>query len=302
MTVHAARVRTPPPPARRAFALVLAGGGARGSVHAGVLRGLERLGLEPTALVGVSMGAIVGVTYSLNPDWYRALVAADMARVPGLVGRGRDVSGVRRLVREGRYLEGFVRRWGALSHGSSVVKAMLRELTLGRDLTEARLPIAVVATDLVTGGRVVVRDGDAAEAAYASAALAGILPPLRRAGALLADGGYADGVPIDVARGLGDGPVIVVHPAGAPGLARPRTGLEALQRSLEVSLAGRSRERYREADLDLAVPLAADVTSFGLGDKRRGIAAGIRAVRASGPARRRLVDAPQRAGTASTAG
>lgn len=271
-------------------------------MHAGVLRGLERLGLAPSALVGVCMGAIVGVAHDLNPDWYRMLVATDMARVPGLVRGRRGLAGVPRLVREGRLLDGFVRRRGALSDGAGVVKAMLHELTLGRDLVEAHLPIAVVATDLVTGERVVIREGDAAEAAHASAALAGILPPLRRGGALLADGGYADGVPIDVARSLVDGPAIVVHPGDAPGFARPRTGLEALQRSLEVSLAGSSRARYREADLDLVVPLATDVTGFRLDHKRRGIAAGIRAVRASGPARRRLVDAPQRAGTASTAG
>lgn len=292
MVRAAIREPTPSPARPRAFALVLAGGGARGAVHAGVLRGLDRAGLRPSALVGVSMGAIVAVAYGLNPDWYRALATADVGRVPGLLRGDRGLSGVRRLVRDGRYLDGFVRRWGALSRGSPVVRAMLRELTLDRDLADAHVPIAVIATDLVTGRRVVLRAGDASEAAYASAALAGVLPPVRRDGALLADGGYADGAPIDVARTLTPGPVIVVHPDGAPGVARPRTGLEALQRSLEVSLAERCRARYREADLDLTVPLACEVTGFDLADRRRAIAAGIRAVRTREAALRALIEGP----------
>lgn len=50
------------------FTLVLAGGGARGYAHAGVLRALEFHGMRPSALVGVSMGAIVAVTYALREE------------------------------------------------------------------------------------------------------------------------------------------------------------------------------------------------------------------------------------------
>lgn len=50
------------------FALVLAGGGARGMAHVGVLRGLERHGLRPSAIVGVAMGAIVSAAYASDPD------------------------------------------------------------------------------------------------------------------------------------------------------------------------------------------------------------------------------------------
>ncbi len=51
----------------RPFTLVLAGGGARGFAHVGVLRALEADGYRPSALVGVSMGAAVSVGYALRP-------------------------------------------------------------------------------------------------------------------------------------------------------------------------------------------------------------------------------------------
>lgn len=48
----------------KCFALVLSGGGARGLSHAGVLRALIARGYIPSAVVGVSMGAVVGATYA----------------------------------------------------------------------------------------------------------------------------------------------------------------------------------------------------------------------------------------------
>jgi len=58
----------------RTFTLILGGGGARGFAHAGVLHALERRGWAPSAIVGVSMGAVVAAAYALRTDWYRAVM------------------------------------------------------------------------------------------------------------------------------------------------------------------------------------------------------------------------------------
>lgn len=128
---------------------------------------------------------------------------------PGAAGpvRPSDDTGVRArfsaILRSGRALRHLVRRWGALTYAREPIEARLRGLTLGKRLEEARLPLAIVATDLLSGRRVVPTTGPTAEATYASSALAGILPPARYANALLADGCYSDVAPVDVARGLG---------------------------------------------------------------------------------------------------
>ena len=44
--------------------LVLGGGGARGAAHIGVLKELERLQIPIDAIVGTSMGAVVGGLYA----------------------------------------------------------------------------------------------------------------------------------------------------------------------------------------------------------------------------------------------
>ena len=66
----------------RSFTLVLSGGGGRGLAHVGVLKALEHFGYRPSAIVGVSMGAIVGASCALNAAWYSALVNMDTQLFP----------------------------------------------------------------------------------------------------------------------------------------------------------------------------------------------------------------------------
>ena len=68
----------------RRFTLVLAGGGTRGYAHVGVLRALEHMGLAPSGIAGVSMGAVVGATYALRDDWYTALIGGGARRRAGI--------------------------------------------------------------------------------------------------------------------------------------------------------------------------------------------------------------------------
>lgn len=265
----------------RPFALVLCGGGARGAAHAGVLHALEHDGLRPAAIVGVSMGAIVGATYALNPDWYRAYVNVDLSQVPG-IGRespAERTSRLRAVLASGRALRHMLQRWGPFTHARPAMEAVLETLTLGRRIEEARIPFVAVATDLVTGRRVVLDRGSAAAATYASSALVGLLPPSGVDGALLADGAYADLVPVDLARALGGEAVIVVNPNPGPPAPVPRNGLQAIARAMEIAVGHRALDRLREADLELPVPFPFPIGGTDFSHHRRCIAAGVRAVR-----------------------
>jgi NTE family protein len=269
------------PPSHRPFTLVLSGGGARGLAHVGVLHALERAGFVPSAIVGVSMGAIVGATYALNPDWYRAFVGADLSGLPRYTrheGRGAAAR-LRRLAAEGYYLRHLLRAWGPLTPAVHTIMDLLEGLTLGKDLAEVRLPFAAVATDLRSGQRIVMREGRAAEAVYASSALAGMLPPAQHNGSLLADGAYADVAPVDVARSLAPGATIAVNPTN--GVTPPvlHNGLQVLQRSIEIAYQRQAAARFGEADLELTVSFSRPVATTDFAHRRTCIAAGIRAVR-----------------------
>jgi len=273
----------------KSFALVLAGGGARGFAHVGVLRGLEIADLRPGAIVGVSMGAIVAVTYATNPAWYDRLSSLDFEDFlgPGALWTTSPGQGVRRCVdrvRNVRSMWKIFRGWGVGEGAGVQARSALRELTRGRDLEDSRIPVAVCATDLRTGERVVMEGGPAGKAAYASAALAGVLPPLELDGHLLCDGAYADLAPVDVARRLGPRSVVAVDVGQHTTRESIANGFQALTRAVEICHRQHADLRFEEADVVIRPRFRRPIDVLEFGARRECIAAGLRAVRAEGVA------------------
>lgn len=275
----------------RPFALVLAGGGARGLAHAGVLRALEQHGYRPSAIVGVSMGAIVGATYALNPDWYEALKHMDTRGFPsGTTPHGQDLrERARSALAAQRAIVAMVTGWGVGARARPIGRALLDRLTLGGRLEAGRIPVAAIATDLISGDRVVIRSGSAIDALYASGALAGILPPLERDGQLLADGAYADIAPVDVARAYGADAVIVVDPSDAHEAKVIRNGVQALYRALEICHHQHAHSRLAQADLVLRPQFPHPMDALDFEFKRTAVAAGLMTVRRALPELRGLL-------------
>ena len=272
------------PRSHRPFTLVLAGGGARGFAHVGVLRALEADGYSPSALVGVSMGAAVSVGYALREDWYTALLAMDTRAFPDPMPTAEQQrDSLRQRLRARRLGARFAYRlltgWGIGVPAREDGLRVLRTLTQGRDLEDARLPVAVSTTDLRGGRRHVIRTGDAAEAVYASVALAGVLPPLERDGLLLADGAYSDLAPIDVAREVGPPLVIAVDPAQALRTTEVRNGLQALRRATEICNLSHADAGFERADLVLRPTFRRAIDTLDFAARRECVAAGARVVR-----------------------
>lgn len=268
----------------RPFTLVLSGGGARGFAHVGVLRALEACGYRPDAVVGVSMGALVGATYALRRDWYGALGEMDTGRLTGMHSLAKDEGAsigrkLQVLFSYPRLVWDMFWGWGVGIHALDAGTDILKKLTGNHSLEDGRIPVAVCATDLLSGERVVLRTGPAAEAVYASSALAGVLPPLQRDGQLLADGVYADIAPIDVAREFGPVTVIAVDAGQSAPPPTIRNGFQALMRAVEICHEHHARLRFDAADLVLRPEFPAAIDTLDFSAKRSCIASGIRVVR-----------------------
>ncbi|HSF84861.1 MAG TPA: patatin-like phospholipase family protein [Acidimicrobiia bacterium] len=268
----------------RPFTLVLAGGGARGYAHAGVLRGLQHIGLKPAGLVGVSMGSIVAATYALREDWYEALLSVDLSgsRDPprGLRSIGEHGAAIRRAWSYAHTTWNMVTGWGASDETVEAGRGALDEL-LGRGrLEEGRVPLTVCATDLRSGTRVEFSSGPAAPAVLASSALAGVLPPVENGDFLLVDGVYADVAPVDIARRMGAPVVISVDPSqGATGESFTN-GLQVVMRAMEICHLTHAHLRIDAADLVLRPVFNGHIDVLDFGARRECMAAGIRVVRA----------------------
>lgn len=260
--------------------LVLCGGGVRGLAHAGVLRALEQAGLRPHVLVGVSMGGIVAATYALNPDWYRDLRRLPERPAPMPVLAPTERPGlINRLILAQRTLSHMFIGWGIGEEAVGWARRTLDELTLGRRLDDADPQVIVTATDLATGRRVDLRSGPATDALYASAALAGIVPPALHGEAMLADGGYADLVPLDLARDAGADVVIAVDVASGAPKRHPTNGVSAMLRSFEICQNHHAHLRLSQADLVIRPIFRRPIDTLEIARAREAMAAGLRAGR-----------------------
>jgi len=193
--------------------LALSGGAARGAAHVGVLDVLERAGIRPRYIAGTSSGALVAALYAGGVSPFR------------LAALARSV--------KWRHLTRFTfsRRGPIEAHG---IEQLVRALLGGRRFEELDVELAVVAVDLVTGRKVVLRSGDVGLAVKASCSVPGIFRPVRIDGGLLADGGVLDNVPVGVVRSMGADVVAAVDVTSYLGDAEPRTGFRSVMRAFEI--------------------------------------------------------------------
>jgi NTE family protein len=154
--------------------LVLSGGGARGFAHIGVLRVLERYGIEVDALAGTSMGAILAALHAYG---YRA---DDLHELASDVS-WRDVIDLS--------LSGGVVK-GEKLHQLLATYLPPRFEDLGKTL-------AVTCTDIEAGEQLVFTAGDLITPLRASACLPGAFEPVEYQGRTLADGGILNNLPVD---------------------------------------------------------------------------------------------------------
>ena len=144
----------------KSFGLVLAGGGARGMAHVGALRALNHLGYYPRVVAGVSIGALVAATYSLNPNWHLDLREMDVSgfpRLPELKTHGLKER-LKSFILAGRDLKSLTFGWGIGEHTVDWGRSVIEDLTLGKDLQQGEARYRTILSGN-TGMTCEIRDG-----------------------------------------------------------------------------------------------------------------------------------------------
>ncbi len=203
--------------------LVLAGGGARGLGHVGVIRLLEELGVQVDCVAGTSMGAIVGGLYAAGYNSREMIAWLEQCDWDELLSDGpaRAQRGFRVKAEEQetpRWMEFGIGAAGlklpnAYLSGQNLLVA-LRERTafvgVQRSFDDLPVPFRAIATDVESGAMVVLDRGRLADAMRASMAVPGAFAPFAIDGRLLIDGFASRNLPVSVVRDLGVDVVIAV--------------------------------------------------------------------------------------------
>ncbi len=205
--------------------LVLSGGGAKGFAHIGVLKEIDKAGIQLDYIGGTSMGAIVGGLYAAG---FTGNQIETIAKETDFVSVLRDL-----LPRssstffEKEYLEktgitlpvkkGAVGLPKAVSRGQNVLSFLFELLDSTEDLevfSKLPIPFFCVATDVENGREVLIEKGSLPIALRASSSFPTLLNPVTLEGKLLIDGGLANNFPVSILKSKGIDIVIGVDVEG----------------------------------------------------------------------------------------
>ncbi|MBK6286303.1 MAG: patatin-like phospholipase family protein [Gammaproteobacteria bacterium] len=221
------------PPLR--IGLVLAGGGARGLAHVGVLKYLEEHHIRISAVAGTSMGSIVGGLYAsgLNADQIAGIVQTLDWKSAFDDSTTRDQLSFRQKQEDFDFLVRAKLRFkdGKLNIPLGLVQGQHLNLLLHdlvahvsdvHDFDQLPIPFRAIATDIVSGDPVILAKGDLAVAMRASMSIPAFFAPIELDGKLLVDGGIAKNIPVDVVQAMGVDRLIVID------IGTPLAGRESM--------------------------------------------------------------------------
>lgn len=197
-------------PAGPTFALALGGGGARGLAHIHAIEALDELGIEPVAIAGSSIGAIMGAGMAAG------MSGADIHHyAKSILGRRGEVASRIWKSRPGSLREAVA---GGFRLGQfdipRILKAFLPDAVPDR-FEQLKIPLKVTSTDFYGHKAAVFESGDLLSALAASAAIPAVFRPVLRDGRYYIDGGFYNPVPFDLLFGNAD-IVIAIDVVGAP--------------------------------------------------------------------------------------
>lgn len=215
-------------PVKQKLGLALSGGATRGLAHIGVLQALEENGLRPDYLSGTSIGAFAAALYAFG------VPLPEIRRI----GQGMTPLRVSKLK-----LSRF-----ALFSNEELGKLILAAIGKAR-IEDAPIPLAIMATDISSGEKVVLRQGEVAPAVMASSAMAGIYLPVRVDGRMLMDGGIVEDVPVSPLRSMGAGVVVAVNLSAERKYRVPEDIIDVLFNAFDIAIDENTKEQVKDADL-----------------------------------------------------
>ena len=220
-------------------ALVLAGGGAKGSYQIGVWRALQELDWMPDIITGASVGTLNGCLFTMGKiqeaeDLWRSLEIHDVLEVPATLKPEELRAFFLDIIRSG---------------GLNVepLAEMIDRLIDEEAVRTSPIHFGLVMTELGSLRSVQcpiedIPEGQLKDYMLASSACFPALRPREIDGVKYIDGGWRDNMPLDLAAAMGAGELLAVDVNGV-GITRPkrmgerRTASSSMSRSM-VSASG----------------------------------------------------------------
>ena len=226
--------------------VVLSGGGIRGIAHLGLLKALDELNMKPSAISGVSAGAIIGAMYASgkSPDEILA------------IGKSNINFGFSNLLW----------RRGGLFSRESIHKLLIENIS-HNSFEGLQIPLIVNATDFIHNKTVFFSEGELIPCLEASASVPILFSPAELDSRKLVDGGLLNNFPIEPLMGICD-KILGSHVNRLQEFANINTKFSRfaiMERCYHMSIANSVYSKVHDCDLFIEPHLY----GFGMFDTKR---------------------------------
>jgi NTE family protein len=200
----------------RPVAFVFSGGASLGSLQVGMLRALQRAGIQPDLIVGTSVGALNGAIIA-DRGFDRGIddletIWATMRRTD--IFAGGSLAQLFCLLQTGQ----------SLFRTDRLVK-LIEETLPVHTFAALKLPLGVVATELSSQRSTLFTRGELQPALLASSAIPGIFPGVKINGRRHIDGCFSANVPLAAAVQMGAASLVVLDSGNRRQPGQPARGI-----------------------------------------------------------------------------
>ena len=221
--------------------LALGGGAVLGAAHIGVLRALDEFELSVSFIAGTSIGAFVAAFAAFGKKWDQIEeIAKDL--------KWMDISGIS------------ISQYGLLNNER--MGTLITEHLGDKRFEDSDIPLAMIATDIASGKKVILNSGEVVKSVMASTCIPGIFIPVEMDGKLLVDGGIVENVPITPLKEMGADYIIAVDLNAGLRPKKPENIIDVILNTFDFTLMTATKLQTKEVDI-LITP---DLSDFNMVD------------------------------------
>lgn len=219
--------------------LALGGGAAKGIAHIGVLKAFEEEQITIHCISGTSVGALVASYHAFGQPAESILSICSTLNLSKIINFTFERGGM---------------------FSTDTIREMIHRDLGDQQIEDAKIPLAICATDIETGEQLIFREGNLADAVCASMAVPGLFVPVEIDGRTLVDGGLVENVPISPLEKMGAGIVVAVDLSHVGRYPKPENTFDVVSNAINIGIDFNTRKQLKKADI--AVPL--DLSGYSL--------------------------------------
>lgn len=208
--------------------LALGGGATLGAAHIGIIKALDEANIPIHCVSGTSIGALVATFFAFDKN-YDSIhdIAVNMT--------WKDVAKIS------------ISKYGLFANAK--IEHFIKNHIGNVTFKEAKIPMAFVATNILNGKKIILKEGSIAKAVAASCCIPGIFKPVEINNLSLVDGGLVENVPISPLQKMEVDFIIAVDLNSGVSYKKPANFIDILINSYNTSMISKTKVQTKNADL-----------------------------------------------------